>query len=286
MMLRALLPTIALALTASLAAAQTYPGSRLEHIQGTKSIRIAYRSDATPFSFVNEQKEPVGYTIDLCKQVVGGIERQLGVQPLTIQWVPVTTETRFDAVAKGQADMECGSSTVTLGRMKQVDFSSFIFVESTAVAIKTTSTLRSIEDMAGKTIAVIPGTTNQRALADGIRVGKLGAKLVPVKDRDEGVAALESGKVDGFASDKLLLAGAPFKDPKAITLLPEELSFEPYGIVLPRGDWAFRLAVNSALADFYRSGRIVGLFEAWFGRVGLRPGVMLKAAYMFGALPE
>jgi ABC-type amino acid transport substrate-binding protein len=285
-MLRALLLTAVLALTASLAAAQTYPGSRLEQIKGTKSIRIAYRADATPFSFVNERKEPVGYSVDLCKLVVGTIERQLGVQPLNIQWVPVTTETRFDAVAKGQADMECSSSTVTLGRMKQVDFSSFIFVESTAVAIKTASSLRSIDDMAGKTIAVIPGTTNERALADGIRLGKLGAKLVHVKDREDGVAALESGKVDGFASDKLLLAGAPFKDPKAITLLPEDLSFEPYGIVLPRGDWAFRLAVDSGLAEIYRSGQIVRVFEAWFGRVGLHPGMLLRAAYMFGALPE
>ena len=96
-------------------------------------------ADATPFSFEDEKKQPVGFSIDLCKAVVKSIERQNKVQGLAIKWVPVTIQTRFDAVAKGQADMECSSSTVTLSRLKQVDFSSFIFVESTGVVVRTVS---------------------------------------------------------------------------------------------------------------------------------------------------
>ena len=97
--------------------------SRLKSIIAKKVIRIAYRADARPFAFVNDAKEPLGYTIDLCKQVTKSIEQQFGVGELKIEWVPVTVETRFSAVAGGKADMECGSSTVTLGRMKEVDFS-------------------------------------------------------------------------------------------------------------------------------------------------------------------
>src|SRR5271154_6019968 len=96
------------------------PDSRLKTIIAKKVIRIAYRADARPFAFVNDAKEPLGYTIDLCKQVTKSIEQQFGLPELKIEWVPVTVETRFSAVAGGKADMECGSSTVTLGRMKEV----------------------------------------------------------------------------------------------------------------------------------------------------------------------
>ncbi len=109
--------------------------SRLKSIIAKKVIRIAYRADAKPFAFVNDANEPLGYTIDLCKQVTKSIEQQFGLHELKIEWVPVTVETRFSAVASGKADMECGSSTVTLGRMKEVDFSIFVFVESTGVLV-------------------------------------------------------------------------------------------------------------------------------------------------------
>src|SRR5581483_4483465 len=102
--------------------------SRLKSIIAKKVIRIAYRADARPFSFVNDAKEPLGYTIDLCKQVTTSIAQQFKVPDLKIEWVPVTVETRFSAVAGNKADIECGSSTVTLARMKEVDFSNLVFV--------------------------------------------------------------------------------------------------------------------------------------------------------------
>ena len=111
-----LLPTIALA--------QTAPAleGRLKKIQETKSIAIAHRTDAAPFSFEDDKKQATGYTVDICRRVAGAIERQLGLSELKIKWVPVTVQNRFDVVAKGQADMECGSSTVTLSRMNSWTF--------------------------------------------------------------------------------------------------------------------------------------------------------------------
>ena len=213
--------------------------SRINKIKSSKSIKIGYRSDATPFSFVNAQKEPNGYTIDLCKLVVLSLEKQLGIQGLKIEWVPVTTQTRFDAVINGQADMECGSSTITFTRLKQVDFSSIVFAETTGIVVKANAGIKSSADLAGKKVAVIAGTTNETALNHLKAQGKLNVTLVSVNDRAHGVATLGAGAVDAFASDKLLLVGTEFRDPNAFTLLPEDLSFEPYGIALPRGDWAF-----------------------------------------------
>jgi len=260
--------------------------SRLKAVTDRKVVRIAYRRDATPFSFEREKDKPVGYTIDLCSLVVDAIGRQLG-QNLNIRWVPVTVQTRLSAIANNQADMECGSTTVTLGRLDEVDFSSFVFLESTAILVRRQSDIRSFSDMNGKKIAVVAGTTNERAVADQIRRRKLdAASLVVVENREQGMAALESGAVDGYASDKLLLVGAEKQRPAALALLADELSVEPYAIALPRGDWAFRLAVNRALAQIYRSGAQYDVFARWFGQIGLRPSEALGTAWSLGILAE
>jgi ABC-type amino acid transport substrate-binding protein len=277
---------LALLLAAGSVHAQGLDG-RLKTIAATKTITIAYRADATPFSFTDDKKQVGGFSIDLCKRVVNSIERQLNLQGLQIRWLPVTTQTRFDAVAKGQADMECGSSTVTLSRLKQVDFSSYIFIASTGLLVKSASGLRSLSDLADRKIAVIAGTTNENAIRAQLKRRQLSATVLPFKTRDEAFAALEDGKVDAFANDKLLLVGAArnAKDQKSLSLLPDELSFEPYGIVLPRGDAAFRLAVNTGLSQIYGSGEITEIFGRWFGAFG-DPGPVIRALYIFGAIPE
>jgi glutamate/aspartate transport system substrate-binding protein len=258
--------------------------SRLKTIVTRKVIRIAYRADDRPFAFLNDAKEPLGYSIDLCTQVTKSIGQQFGVPDLKIEWVPVTVETRFSAVAGGKADLECGSSTVTLGRMKEVDFSNLIFVESTGVLVAAASNIHSFAEMAGKKIAVVSGTTNERVVNEQVKARSLNVTVVAVKDRDEAIAALEAGKVDGFASDKLLLAGAQIKHPEALAMLSDDLSIEQYAIVLPRGDWALRLAVNTGLAQIFRSGKTVDLFERWF--FGSRPGVLLEALYALGRISD
>jgi ABC-type amino acid transport substrate-binding protein len=288
-MFRAALAFIALVIAAGIAAsgasAQALDG-RLKRIASSKTIKIAHRTDATPFSFANDKKEVAGYTIDLCKAVVASIEKQIKVQPLKIEWVPVSTQDRFSAVASGKADMECGSSTVTLGRMKQVDFSNVTFVESTGVVVRTATGANNIGDLAGKKIAVIAGTTNEQAVKLRDQQLKLNATFVPVKDRNEAIAVLESGGADAFVSDKLLLVGTQFKDPQSMKMLPDDLSIEPYAIALPRNDASLRLAVNTGLAETYRSGDVMTIFTKWFAPIGLRPGILLGASYALGALAE
>jgi len=263
------------------------PEGRLKRIADTRTIAIAYRADAVPFSFTGASSQPDGFSIDLCKRVVNSIERQLKIQGLKVNWVAVTVQSRFEAVAKGRADLECGSSTMTLTRMKEVDFSSVIFVETTGLLIKSASGIRSISDLSGKKIAVVAGTTNERAINAQLKRRQLDATVLPFKSRDEAMAALEEGKADAFASDKLLLVGAATKakEPGALALLADQLSFEPYAIVLPRGDAALRLAVNTGLAQIYAGDEIVEIYRRWFAQFG-RPSPILEAAYALGAIPE
>ena len=153
--------------------------------------------------------------------------------------------------------------------------------------MKAGSGVGSFSDLSGRKIAVVAGTTNERAINELLKRRPMQATVLALKSRDEALAALEQGSADAFASDKLLLVGAvtKAKDPRSLTLLPDQLSFEPYGIVLPRGDSAFRLAVNTGLARIYAGDEIVEIFRRWFGALG-RPSAILEAAYALGAIPE
>lgn len=257
---------------------------RLATVASLKSVKVAHRIDATPFSFVTAFNEPTGYSVDLCRLVVEAMQRRLKLDALKIEWVQVTTQDRFEAVASGRADLECGASTVTLSRMEQVDFSNIIFVESTGLLVKKAAGIAGAKDLGGKKIAVVSGTTNEKA----IRAAFAGRQttVVSTKTRDEGIAILERGGVDAFASDKLLLAGAEFQNPQALMLLPDDLSIEPYALILPRGDFSMRAAVNAALADIFRNGDIIKIYNKWFGQKGYQRTPLLTAIYVLGAIPE
>jgi ABC-type amino acid transport substrate-binding protein len=283
-----LLATLCLAPTLALAQMASAPfDGRLKKIHETKTINVAYRTDAVPFSFEDNDKKPTGYTVDLCRSVIGVIEKQLGVAPLQVKWVPVTLQNRFSAIASGQADMECGASTVTLGRMKEVGFSTLTFVDGTGLLVRASTPGNSLMDLANKKIGVIPGTSNERAINEALRIKVVNATVVPVKSREEGLTQLEAGTIDALASDRVLLVGlvAKAKDPKTLALLGDPLSYEPYAIALPRGDWAMRQAVDAALAQIYKSPALPEIYNRWFAALG-RPAPVLEVMFALGRLPE
>jgi ABC-type amino acid transport substrate-binding protein len=276
---------LALLAAPALLQAQALDGT-LKKIRDAKTITIAYRTDALPFSF-EENKQPAGYTVDLCKRVVASLEQQLKVQPLAVKWVAATSQNRMELVQKRQADMECGSTTATLSRMETVDFSSPVFVDTTGLLVRKASGAKAFSGLAGRRIAVVTGTTNQRAVDAAMKKQLVSATVVQVKNRDEGVAALEAGSVDAFAGDKILLIGlaGKVKDPSQYELLADDLGFEPYAIVLPRGDASFRLAVNRALARIYSSDAIIEVFRGAFGP-NAAPSPALVIMYGLNSFPE
>jgi glutamate/aspartate transport system substrate-binding protein len=259
---------------------------RLKRIRDAKAVTIAYRTDALPFSY-EDNKQPAGYTVDLCKRIVASLEQQLEVQPIAVKWVAATTQNRMELVRKGEVDMECGATTATLSRMEQVDFSSPVFVDTTGVLVRRTVGAKSLSGLGGKKIVVVAGTTNQRALEKALKEGLVSATVVTVKSRDEGVAALEGGSADAMAGDRILLAGliSKLKDPSQYELLDQDLSFEPYAIVLPRNEASLRLAVNRALAQIYAGGSIVEVFQHAFGP-SAKPTPALVVMYGLNAYPE
>jgi ABC-type amino acid transport substrate-binding protein len=258
----------------------------LKKIRDSKSISLGFRSDSPPFSFAGTDGQPAGYSVDLCKRVVAGIERQLAVGSLAVKWVPVTAANRFDQVTGGAIDLECGNTTVTLSRQERVDFSNLIFVDGGAVLVLADAKLMRLSDLAGKTVAVKPGTTTEQNLKAALKDRLIDAKVVNVKDENEALAALNERRIDGYAADRLVLVGNVIRahgDTK-YGLIQDQFSFEPYALMMRR-DPSFRLAVNRALSQTYRSGAIGEIFGRWLAPLG-KPGPLLEAMFFLNTTPE
>jgi len=276
-------------LLAALLPATTYAQTTdkvLQRIRDTKTVRIAYRTDAPPFSY-EEREQPAGYSVDLCKRVAASLEQQLKVQSLAVKWVPANVQTRFDLVRKGEVDMECGTTTATLSRMEQVDFSNPIWVDVTDVFVRKSVGARGIGGLAGRSIAVVAPTPNQKALEQSLKKGLVNAKVVPTKTYEEAIALLEGGKVDALAAGRTMLAGlaSKLKDVSQYELLNEDIGYIPYAIVVPLGANGLRLAVNRALSQIYDSDAIAEIFRGAFGP-NSKPSPALLIMYRLNIYPE
>jgi glutamate/aspartate transport system substrate-binding protein len=277
--------TLTLGLVAP-ALAQELQGT-LRKIKDSGTFTIGFREQSIPFSFLDKDGKPAGYSVELCTRIVGGVQQQLGLEKLDVKWVPVTVETRIAAVAQGTVDLECGSTTNTLSRQEQVDFSNMTFVDGSTLLVKKESRIAGLADLGNKSIAVIPGTTTEKVLRDSLRKAFLIVQIINVKDHREGLSALEKGTVDAYVSDRVILMGLAVtaKDPQQFAIGEQPLSYEPYGLMLRRGDAPFRLAVNRVLSQIYRSGDIAQIYSRWFGKLG-PPGTLLLLMYGLNALPE
>ena len=257
----------------------------LKRIKSAGSINLGYVQFAPPFSLLGPDKVPAGYSIDLCKHIVTVLQKQLSAT-LKTNWVELTPENRINMVEQGKVDLECSTSTMTLSRLDRVDFSLFTFVDGATFLTLAKSNLGTT-NLSGKRIAVITGTTTEKALARYLKEEAVKAVTVPVKDHTEGRTALESGKVDALAGDQGILVGLAVTtpDPKRFALAERLISYEPYAFMMRRNDPAFRNAVNRALAGLYRSGEINTIFTRWFGLLG-KPSDALKTMYVLNSLPE
>jgi glutamate/aspartate transport system substrate-binding protein len=259
----------------------------LKTIKETGVIKLGYLPQSVPFSFAETVGKPQGYSPDLCLRAATGIQEQLGLEKLDVQWVPVTLETRFDAIKTGAIDLECGITTNTLSRQKDVDFSLMTWVDGANFLVRDSSPYKTLSDLAGRKIAVIPNTTTVGVLEKVLEKSYINAEIVLVHSHLEGLDGLNKGTVDAYASDQTVLVGLAFAVSQSmkVRLGDKNLSYEPYGLMLRKNDQDFRQAVNTVLARLYRSGQIVQIYDRWFGKLG-KPSEFIAMMYLLNALPE
>jgi ABC-type amino acid transport substrate-binding protein len=258
----------------------------LDRIKQDKTLRIAYRNDAPPFSFADATGAPAGFMVDLCRAVAKNMGAALNLGDLKVDYVPVTGANRFDAIKTGKADLLCEPTSDTLSRREEVDFSIATFIDGASLLVSGEGPSE-FGGLAGKKVGVLAGTTTEQSLRETLASAKVNAEVIPAKTHDEGVAMLEQGKIVAYFGDRAILAylasrsGAPGK----LRVANNYFSVEPYALALPRGDTDFRLAVDRALSRIYRSGEISTIFVQSFGKQ-TQPSETLKTLYLISALPE
>jgi len=271
-------------LSAGSAAAQS---GVLDKIRTSGVITMGYVANSAPFSFLDESRQPQGYSVDLCRAISTGIRSQLNLTSLETRWVPLTIQNRLEAVASGKVDIECSTTTWTFSRQALVDFSLITFLDGGSILTRVENKIARIDDFSGKRIAVITGTTTEKVLRATLSRRQINAEVTTVGTRVEGLKLLDESKVDGFASDRTALIGIVLKTKTghSFKLLDEDFSVEQYALALPRGDHTFRLAVNRVLARLYRTGGIQQIYDQWLGKLG-PPSLLLSATYFIQGISE
>jgi ABC-type amino acid transport substrate-binding protein len=252
----------------------------LDRIRVGGAIRVAYPANAYPLAFKDADGAPRGYSVDLCRRLIADIRQGLGLEAVEIAWIEGNTPRRLAAVANGEAELDCGTTTVTLARQERVDFSNPVFVESGGLMVRADSAIADLADLAEQRIGVVPETTTERRLRAALSAAAIEAEPVPIRDAEDGRRQLDRGAVAAVAGDRLVLLGqaADSTAPEAYRLIEAALSVEPLAFALPRNDADFRLAVNRGLARLYRGGDVDRIFRRWFGAQA-RPTRLLETIY-------
>jgi glutamate/aspartate transport system substrate-binding protein len=238
----------------------------LEKVKDSGSIALAYREASIPFSYLDEKAQPTGFGWEICGRIVDEVRKATGRTDLAVKTQPVTSANRIPLLMNGTIDIECGSTTNNSERAKQVDFATNYFYTGTRLLVKSSSPVKSIKDLAGKTVVSTTGTTNVRVMRALNEERKLGFNLIGAKDHAESELLVESDRAVAFAMDDILLYGlrAAAKNPAELAVVGEPIQVEPYAIMLRKGDPAFKKLVDGTLADLMKSGEFERLYRKWF----------------------
>ena len=238
----------------------------LKKVHDSGTVVIGYRESSIPFSYLNSQGEPIGYSIDLGRAIVDGISNELDGQTLKIKFVPVTPESRIPAVVNGEIDLECGSTTNNTQRQKEVAFSPVMFVAGTKLLAKRDSTIESFRDLSGKTVVVTAGTTNEEAMHRLSDKFAIPMHLIAARDHAESYELLATGKADAFAGDDVLLYGlmAENRASQNFKVIGEFLSYDPYGIMFRKDDAQLATVVQRVFQEMAQSRDLEYTYKRWF----------------------
>lgn len=262
--------------------------STLEQIKKTETIRIGYRVNEPPMSFINKNNQPVGYSIELCLHIANEIKSKLKNPNIAVKYVPVTATNRFESLANNSIDILCGSTTKTLSRSELVDFSELTFVTGASLISLKTSEIENLEGLTGKKVAVVKDTTTIATLTKALKKIDSDAEIIAVDSAAEGMEAVNSNKVDAFSSDQIILIGLAITqgDPKKYALAKDLFSYEPFALAIRRNDSDFRLLTNRVLSGLYRSGKITETYSRWFGEYIKNIPGLLEAMYILNSTSE
>ena len=260
--------TIALVGSGALTVANAQSSPTLKAIKERGTISVGHRESLIPFSYYDQDQKVVGYSADICQEIIPAIAKAAGVDNLKVALVPVSSSNRIPLLANWTIDMECGATTNNAERQQYVSFSVTHFVTSNRFVSKKNQNLTKFGDLKGKTVVSVSGTTNIKQLTELNQAKNLGINILAVKDHAEAFLAVETDRAAAFVMDDVILAGfvSGSKDPSVYQISQEPLSLEPYGFMVRRGDPEFKAIVDKAMADLFKSPKMKEIYAKWFLR--------------------
>jgi glutamate/aspartate transport system substrate-binding protein len=251
----------------------------LDKVRASGSITVGHRDSSIPFSYLNDQQQPIGYAMDLCAKIVDAVKVELKLPNLKVVYQPVTSATRIPLLANGTIDLECGSTTNNVERQKQVSYTITHFLTANRFVAKKADKLNTLADLKGKTVVSTSGTTNIRQLTELNAEQNLGINILAAKDHAEAFLMVDTGRAVAFVMDDILLASlaASSRNPDQWQVSSSALSLpEPYGIMVRKDDPAFKKVVDASMVNTYKSGAINKIYAKWFTSVIPPKGVNLN----------
>ncbi len=238
----------------------------LKKAKDTGSFTLGYRESSIPFSYLDDKQQPIGYAMDLCMKVFDAVKAELKMPNLKLNLQSVSSSNRIPLLQNGTIDLECGSTTNSIDRQKQVAFGPTYFVINVSAAVKKSSGIKSMADLAGKTISTTSGTTAVPLLKQYEKTKNADIKEIYGKDHAESFLLLSQDRVAAFVMDDILLAGqiANSSNPGDYMILPESLRQEPYSMMLRKDDPQFKALVDKTIDAMMRSGEINKIYAKWF----------------------
>lgn len=239
----------------------------LEKVRASGAITVGHRDSSIPFSYLNDQQQPIGYAMDLCARIVDAVKTELKLPNLKVIYQPVTSATRIPLMANGTVDLECGSTTNNAERQKQVSYTITHFLTANRFVAKKADKFNTLADLKGKTVVSTSGTTNIKQLTELNAAQNLGINILAAKDHAEAFLMVDTGRAAAFVMDDILLAGlaAGSLNPSQWQVSSDALSLpEPYGIMVRKDDPAFKKVVDGAMVNIYKSGDINKIYAKWF----------------------
>ena len=262
-------------------------GPVIQRIRERQALTIAYHPNMAPFSLLGDDGQPTGYTVDLCKIIASQLVTQLDLKLMDVRWVKTSTRSRFDAIASGDADLECSATSNTLDRQRHFGFSLTTFIQGATFAVRSDTDLEKLDHLTAKKIAVVRNSTTSKLLKQAVAVNQLQATLVEVKSFEAAANLLASKDVDAVAGDRLVMFDQLVRSKLGtrFRLLPQDFAPEYYAVMMAPNDPDFRWAVNATLSRTFRTPVIGELFQRWFGSLN-QPGQLMEALYFTQAYPE
>jgi ABC-type amino acid transport substrate-binding protein len=274
----------------------------LDRIRETGQIRLGYRLDTPPFSYRDNSGQTGGYAVALCQRIVDRLTAQAGLAGTKAEWVPVTAEERFHALAQNRIDLLCSADTVTLERRRAVSFSLPIFPGGIGVLVRSDASTRLQDVLSGRgqsayptwrasatqalqarPFSVVAGTTTEPWLAGRIRDLDVITSVSPVGGYDAGVRAVFDRESDAFFGERAVLLDLAKRHASGgdLRVLSRLFTYEPLALALPRDDEDFRLLVDRVLSHIYDT-EAIRLYSQWFGQ----PDESTITFFRWTALPD